>query len=202
MANLIRDALNKIRVITYIHNAATTVDIIYLLAGMPMLAQNSELADVANIFTIAGLIEYAKATSQAWTGGQKVYWDDGNSKFTTVATGNTLAGIASEAAGSSATTGLIILMPELRDSLSKLPTASHHIVFAGSSTSETDADAEVVVTVTGAVDTDVAHATLRAAANAVYVTKAVLTADTLTITLSGNGGAGTIVDYYVCRAVI
>ena len=77
---------------------------------------------------------------------------------------------------------------------------SHVVKFAGSSTAEVDADAEIVITVTGALSTDVASVVLRAATNAVYVTKAVLSADTLTVTLSGNGGAGSIVDYSVLRA--
>lgn len=74
------------------------------------------------------------------------------------------------------------------------------VKFAGTSTAEVDADATVTITVTGAAATDVASAVLRAAANAVYVTKAVLTSNTLTVTLSGNGGAGTLVDYVVYRA--
>lgn len=78
---------------------------------------------------------------------------------------------------------------------------SHVVKFAGTSASEVDADATVVITVTGALSTDTASVVLRAAANSVYVTKAVLTADTLTVTLSGNGGAGTQVDYQVFRAV-
>lgn len=78
---------------------------------------------------------------------------------------------------------------------------SHVVKFAGSSAAEVDGDASVVITVTGALSTDVASVVLRAAANDVYVKKAVLTADTLTVTLSGNGGAGTVVDYVIHRAV-
>lgn len=78
---------------------------------------------------------------------------------------------------------------------------SHVVKFAGSSASETDADASIVVTVTGAAATDVASAVLRASTNDVYVKKAVLTSNTLTITLSGSGGVGTIVDYSIMRAV-
>lgn len=119
MANLIRDGLSKIRTIIYNHSSVTTADIIYLLAGIPMLAQNSELANVDNVFTIAGLIEYAKKTTQVWTGGQKLYWDDTNSEFTTVTTGNTLAGVADRPAASADTTGFIILMPALSAGVTK-----------------------------------------------------------------------------------
>ena len=197
MSTKVRDGLEKIRSIKYTHSAITTVNTIYLLAGLIMLAANTAAANIANIFVIAGLIEYAKATG-AWTAGQKIYWDNTNSVFTTVPAGNTLAGIAPEDVASAATTGFVILMPEMKAASGP----SHSIKFAGTSTAEDDADAEVVVTVTGALATDVAVVTLRAATNAVYVTKAILTADTLTVTLSGNGGVGTQVDYMICRAVI
>ena len=80
-------------------------------------------------------------------------------------------------------------------------TPSHVVKFAGKSASETDADASIVITVTGAVAaTDFAQAQMVAGANAVYVTRTVVTTDTVTVTLSGNGGAGTIVSYVVYRA--
>lgn len=77
---------------------------------------------------------------------------------------------------------------------------SHVIKYAGSSTSESDADATVSITITGAAATDVAHASLRAAANDIYLKKVTVSTDLLTVTLSGNGGAGTVVDYSILRA--
>lgn len=47
----------------------------------------------------------AKTTTEAWTKGQKLYWDNTNSKFTTTATANTLAGVAAEDALAADTTG-------------------------------------------------------------------------------------------------
>lgn len=80
-------------------------------------------------------------------------------------------------------------------------TPSHIVIAAGKSTAEVDADASVVITEAGILAaSDFAVVTLAAAANAVYVTKAVVTNDTITITLSGNGGAGTVVAYAVYRA--
>lgn len=73
------------------------------------------------------------------------------------------------------------------------------VLFAGTSTAETDDDSSVVITLTGAAATDIGIANLSAAANAVYVTKVVMSANTMTVTLSGNGGAGTTVDYLVVR---
>jgi predicted RecA/RadA family phage recombinase len=199
MSVKVREAMDRITTIKYTHSSATVKDTIYYLNGMILLAQNSADANVENVFIVKGLIEYAKVSAQAWTGGQKIYWDDSASNFTNVRTVSTiLAGYAAEAAANPTSTGFVILAPEMRAASG--PAAS--IIAAGSSASETDADATVTVTITGLAATDRCIASLRAAANAVYVTKVVPTTDTLTITLSGNGGAGTIVDYICCRAVI
>lgn len=60
---------------------------------------------------LSGVFSHAKAASQAWTVGAKVYWDDTNKVFTTTATSNTLAGVAYEAVagGASDTTGKVRL---------------------------------------------------------------------------------------------
>ena len=195
----VRDDLHRVRTIKYTHNALTTKDTIYYLNGMILLAQNSAAANVENVYVCTGLIEYAKVEAQAWTGGQKIYWDAGNSLFTNVrAIGHTLAGYASEARANPTTTGFIVLAPEMRAGSN----ASHSVIAAGTSAAENDADATITITLTGAAATDVAVASVRASTAAVYVVKAVLTADTLTVTLSGNGGVGTQVDYIVTRAAI
>ena len=47
-------------------------------------------------------VDITKVGSQAWTVGAKVYWDDTNKRTTTVATDNTLIGVAVEAVASGA----------------------------------------------------------------------------------------------------
>lgn len=195
----VRDGFEKIRTLKYTHSSATVTDTIYYLNGMILLAMNSALANVENVFICSGLIEYAKVEAQAWTGGQKIYWDPAASLFTNVrAVGCILAGYAAEARANPTTTGFVVLDPAMRAASN----ASHSLIASGLSAAEVDADASVVITVAGVLATDIVTATLSAAANAVYVTKAVCTADTITITLSGNGGAGTVVNYQVARAVI
>lgn len=49
-------------------------------------------ADVETALT--GVYDLAKAASQAWTVGAKIYWDDTNKVASSVATGNTLIGVA------------------------------------------------------------------------------------------------------------
>lgn len=60
---------------------------------------------------VRGVFTVVKAASQAWTQGQLIYWDDGNTQFTSDATGNRLAGWATEAAtsGASLVTGHVYL---------------------------------------------------------------------------------------------
>lgn len=62
---------------------------------------------------------------------------------------------------------------------------SHVVKFAGTATVD-DSTGTLAITVTGALSTDVASVVLRSATADVYVKKAVLTADTLTVTLSGD----------------
>ncbi|RDD72144.1 DUF2190 family protein [Paracoccus versutus] len=46
---------------------------------------------------LTGIFDLTKIGSQAWTLGARVYWDDTNKRCTTVATDNTLIGVAVEA---------------------------------------------------------------------------------------------------------
>lgn len=50
-----------------------------------------------------------KTTSQSWSEGTLLYWVAGTSKFSSTASGNTPAAVATEAAGSSDTTGVVRL---------------------------------------------------------------------------------------------
>lgn len=58
-----------------------------------------------------GEFTVTKVGSQAWTVGAKVYWDNGNTRFTTSSGGNTLVGVATEVVGAGAgeTTGKVRL---------------------------------------------------------------------------------------------
>lgn len=51
---------------------------------------------------LVGVFDLTKVGSQAWTAGTKVYWDNTNKRCTTVATDNTLIGVATEAVASGA----------------------------------------------------------------------------------------------------
>ncbi|MBU2963337.1 DUF2190 family protein [Citreicella sp. C3M06] len=70
------------------------------LFGVAVAAAESG-ADV--VLKTTGVIDIAKAPSQAWTVGAKVYWDDTNYRMTTAASGNTLVGVALATVGGGAT---------------------------------------------------------------------------------------------------
>jgi predicted RecA/RadA family phage recombinase len=73
------------------------------IQGLVVMALNTLAAAATGTFLFRGLIRNAtKVGSQAWTAGAVVYWDAGNSRFTTSATGNTKAGVAAADAGSGA----------------------------------------------------------------------------------------------------
>jgi predicted RecA/RadA family phage recombinase len=54
---------------------------------------------------VTGVFEVTKTDEQAWTLGQRVYWDAAEAEFTTVATGHLFAGVAAEAVAN--TEGLV-----------------------------------------------------------------------------------------------
>ena len=80
--------------------------------------------------------------------------------------------------------------------------AGYTPVAVGVSVSETDSNGSVIIDLTskGVLSTDIAIACMIAGATPQSVTKAVCTTNTLTVTLSGNGGAGTIIAFIVFRA--
>lgn len=70
-------------------------------------------ADVASgvdgQFQVEGVFYLDKTTSQAWTQGQKIFWNDSTKKCTSDATAGQLIGVATVAAGSSDTFGYLRL---------------------------------------------------------------------------------------------
>jgi predicted RecA/RadA family phage recombinase len=62
---------------------------------------------------VEGVVTGAKATGEAWTLLQKLYYDATADKFTTTATSNKPAGVAAAPAASADTTGKIKLIPGL-----------------------------------------------------------------------------------------
>lgn len=78
-----------------------------------VLSANDGAASVANnkagVVGITGVYEVTKLSTDVVAQGALLYWDAGNSRLTTTAGANTLAGKAYAAAGNGATTVQIIL---------------------------------------------------------------------------------------------
>ena len=78
---------------------------------------------------------------------------------------------------------------------------SHSVVFAANHTT-TGGGAAEVITVTGALATDIPFTTLQDdGTNDVTIASSVVTEDTLTITFSGDPSSDTIISYQILRAI-
>jgi predicted RecA/RadA family phage recombinase len=73
-----------------------------LVGALFGIATHDALAGAEVETQLTGVVEIAKAASQAWTAGAKVYWDNTAKRATTVASGNTLIGVAVLAVGAGA----------------------------------------------------------------------------------------------------
>lgn len=71
--------------------------------------------DVKSI-EMEGVFSVNKVSAQAWAAGDEIFWDAGASLFTTVATGNTQAGYATEAAANPTAKGELKLSPGVKQS--------------------------------------------------------------------------------------
>jgi predicted RecA/RadA family phage recombinase len=63
--------------------------------------------------SITGLFELTSDTGAAWSQGDVAYWDDTNKRFTKTTSGNTKAGIITEAKASGDVLGRIRLVPTI-----------------------------------------------------------------------------------------
>ena len=74
-----------------------------LLVGSLFGIATHDAASSAEVETqLTGVVDMAKAASQAWTVGAKVYWDNTAKVATITATGNVLIGAAMLAVGNTA----------------------------------------------------------------------------------------------------
>jgi predicted RecA/RadA family phage recombinase len=74
-----------------------------LLVGAIFGVASHDAASGAEIEAqLTGVLDLAKAASQAWTVGAKLYWDNTAKRVTNVASGNTLIGVAVLAVGAGA----------------------------------------------------------------------------------------------------
>lgn len=80
-----------------------------LVGNLFGIASNAALSGEKVTIVRHGVFDIAKLGAQAWTLGAKVYWDDTAFQATTVASGNTLIGLAVAAAADPSDTGVAVL---------------------------------------------------------------------------------------------
>lgn len=81
----------------------------YLIGSLFVVATTTVAETLPFVGRVIGVVTLVKATGQAWTEGVKIYWDNSAHKATTTSGGNTLIGVATEAAASADTTGNVRL---------------------------------------------------------------------------------------------
>lgn len=80
-----------------------------LVGSLFGVASGDALSGDDVVLVRTGVFELAKVSAQAWTAGAKIYWDNTAKLCTTVATSNTLIGVALEASANPSATGTVIL---------------------------------------------------------------------------------------------
>lgn len=80
-----------------------------LVGNMFGVASKAAVSGESIAIATAGVFELPKVSAQAWTVGQRIYWDNGAGNCTTTATSNTLIGVATEAAANPSSVGRVRL---------------------------------------------------------------------------------------------
>lgn len=81
----------------------------FLAGSIFGIATGAVLDTAAGEFHTCGVFSHAKTSAQAWTVGQKVYWDNTNFRFDTDGTVGQLVGVATAIAANPSSTGYVKL---------------------------------------------------------------------------------------------
>ena len=92
------------QVLDYTPGSAVTAGQVVLIGVRIGVALNAISANATGPLQVSGVFNIAKLSTDVVAQGAALYWDNTNSRLTTTASGNTLAGYAAAAAGNGATT--------------------------------------------------------------------------------------------------
>lgn len=95
--------------IQYTPGSAVTAGDVIVVGDLVGIATQDIAANELGSLVIDGVISVVKPNDEAWTVGLKVYYKSSTKVFTTVASGNTFAGLTGKAAAETATSGEVIL---------------------------------------------------------------------------------------------
>lgn len=102
----------KYATLRYANAGAVSAKAFIVVGVAVVMALNTYAATEEGAYVCcADKLRVPKATGQAWTAGAKVYYDAAAGKFTTTASGNTVAGMIVAPAASGDTEGKIALSP-------------------------------------------------------------------------------------------
>ena len=91
-------------VIDYVAGSAVTSGQVLLIGGRVGVALAAIASGATGAVRMLGIFTIAKLSSDVVTVGAALYWDNTNSRMTLTSAGNTLAGLATAAAGNGVTT--------------------------------------------------------------------------------------------------
>ncbi len=80
-----------------------------LIGALFVIPTVTAAAGQAFVGLVWGVVEHAKVSAQAWTEGQRLYWNAALSQVTSVATDGPFIGIAAAAASNPSSTGKVCL---------------------------------------------------------------------------------------------
>ena len=81
----------------------------YKIGSLVVIATVTAAATVRCSFIVIGVVYVLKVTTETWTEGVKIYWDDTAKLFTSVSTSNTLVGVAVAATVNPSASGYVRL---------------------------------------------------------------------------------------------
>jgi predicted RecA/RadA family phage recombinase len=136
-------------------SGGTTSGLAYRIGGLFGVAATTQLINEDVVLITEGVFELTKVGSQAWSVGDVIYWDDGNDRCTTTASGNYEIGVCVEAAGSGAgvVLGKVRLNGRDRAAVGTGTAATFTIALAASATTD---GMEVTITAKDGAGTTVA----------------------------------------------
>lgn len=99
-----KNAVSHGNVLSFTTVAAVASGAMVLIGTRVGVAIAAIAANGTGAVQVVGEFEITKNTTDVVAQGALLYWDNANKRLTTTASGNTLAGFATEAAGNTATT--------------------------------------------------------------------------------------------------
>ncbi len=90
-------------------SGGTVTGVPELIGGILFVPLTTEAVGVRGNMRCTGVFTLAKTSAQAWTEGQKIYWDDGNSRCDSDSTVGPLIGIATRVEANPTATGRVRL---------------------------------------------------------------------------------------------